>query len=198
MSNASMSSVARAGATRPQDRRALLIGATVLVVAIGYARLVRPAMNDLAHQRQTLGEQKALLARERSLLAVAPTLPRARSDAARALVAENTRLFSGDSVAATGALTNFVTDVAAATGVRLTTVEGRTPHSERGVTRLAVDVRGEGSWRQVLAFIHALEATARLVDVTSVRIERGARGGPLGGELVSVAATLSGYARSAP
>ena len=78
------------------------------------------------------------------------------------------------------------------------TVEGRTPHSERGVTRLSVDIRGEGSWRQVLAFVHALESTARLVDVASVRIERGARGGPLGGELISLAATLNGYARSAP
>jgi hypothetical protein len=50
----------------------------------------------------------------------------------------------------------------------------------------------------VLAFVHHLEASSQLVDVSSIRIERGPRGGPLGGETVNFAATLTGYARSAP
>lgn len=198
MSDSSGVSPARTGALRAQDRRALLVGGVVLGALFGFVRIVRPAMDSLAHQRQVLAEQAALLARERSLLAVAPALSRAQGDVSRALAAEATRLFDGDSVAATGALSGFVADVAAATDFRLITVEGRPPRSARGVTRLSVDVRGEGSWRAALTFVRALESTARLVDVTTVRIERGARGGPLGGELVSVSATLNGYGRSAP
>ena len=186
------------GGLRPQDRRALTVGAIVLLALFGYARVVRPAVDELARRRESLAEQKALLARERSLLAVASMLPEVRRGVQRSLAAERTRLFTGDSVAATGDLSSFVTDVAAATGVHLTTVEGRAPRSARGVTQLALDVRGDGSWRQVLAFVRALESSARLVDLTSVRIERGVRGGPLGGALVSVSATVAAYTRGAP
>ena len=187
-----------AGGLRPQDRRALVIGFIVLTAMSGYTLVIRPTIDDLARHRDMLAEQKGLLARERSLLAVAPTLPRARNAVTQTLVSEQLRLFSGDSVAATAALTSFVTDVASATGVRLTTLDARPPRSARGVTRLAADLRGEGSWRQVLAFVRALESSARLVDLAAVRIERGARGGPLGGALVSVSASVAGYSRSAP
>jgi hypothetical protein len=50
----------------------------------------------------------------------------------------------------------------------------------------------------MLAFLRVLESSARLLDLTSVRIERGARGGPLGGDLVSLSATVAGYAKGAP
>ena len=192
------SSTTTARGLRPQDRRALVLGAAALAAMFSYARLVRPAIDDLAHRRSSLIEQQSLLARERALLAVAPALPRAANAVQRTIVAETPRLFAGDSVAATAALTAFVTDVASATGVHLTTLDGRPPRSARGITRLSADLRGEGSWRQVLAFIRALESSARLVDLSAVRIERGARGGPLGGDLVSISASVVGYGRGAP
>jgi type II secretory pathway component PulM len=183
---------------RPQDRRALTVGAIVLLALFAYSRAIRPAFADLSRQRASLAEQKALLARERSLLAVASKLPNARRVAQRSLAAERPRLFTGDSVAATGELSSFVTGVAGATGVHLTTVDGHAPRTARGVTQLALEVRGDGTWRQMLAFVRALESSARLVDLTNVRIERGVRGGPLGGALVSVSATVAGYARGTP
>ena len=182
---------------RPQDRRALIIGGIALAVLLGYSRLVKPALDGLARERRTLTEQGALLAREHALVALAPTLPRLQQEARKALTVEQTRLFAGDSVAATAELTSYVGQVATVTGVHLTTIEGRAPSASRGVTRLLVDVRGEGSWRQVLAFAHALEAAAPFVDIASIRIERGARGGPLGGDLVFLSATLAGYGRGA-
>jgi type II secretory pathway component PulM len=182
---------------RRQDRRALFVGAIALVALLGYSRVARPALETMRAEQRTLGEQEALLARERSLVAAAPALPRARQDVNRALAAEATRLFAGDSVAATAELSAYVSQIASAAGVHLTTVDGRAPLTTRGLTRLSVDVRGEAAWNQVINFVHLLEASGQLVDVTSVRIERGPRGGPLGGAMVSVAATLAGYSRSA-
>ena len=180
---------------RAQDRRALIVGAVALVVLVGYARVARPALDRLQVEQRTLLEQEALLARERSLVAAAPALPRAQRDVSQALAAEAPRLFAGDSVAATAELSAYASQLASAAGVHLTTVDGRTPVTTRALTRLSVDVRGEASWKQVLNFVHLLETSGQLVDVTSVRIERGPRGGPLGGEMVSVAATLAGYSR---
>ncbi len=180
---------------RAQDRRALIVGAVALVVLVGYSRVARPALDRLQVEQRTLLEQEALLARERSLVAAAPVLPRAQRDVNQALAAEAPRLFAGDSVAATAELSAYVSQLASAAGVHLTTVDGRTPVTTRAVTRLSVDVRGEASWKQVLEFVHLLETSGQLVDVTSVRIERGPRGGPLGGEMVSVAVTLAGYSR---
>lgn len=180
---------------RAQDRRALLVGAVALVVLVGYSRVARPVLDRLQVEQRTLLEQEALLARERSLVAAAPALPRAQRDVNQALAVEAPRLFAGDSVAATAELSAYVSQLASAAGVHLTTVDGRTPVTTRALTRLSVDVRGEASWKQVLNFVHLLETSGQLVDVTSVRIERGPRGGPLGGEVVSVAATLAGYSR---
>ena len=182
---------------RPQDRRALTVGAIALVLLLGYSRVLKPALERLALERRTLSEQGGLLARERALVAAAPSFPRLQKDASQILSAERARLFAGDSVAATAELTSYVAQVSTVAGVHLTTIEARTPNTERGVTRLLVDVRGEGTWRQALAFVRLLEVSAQLVDVSALRIERGVRGGPLGGDLVSISATLAGYSRGA-
>ena len=184
---------------RPQDRRALLLGGAALVLMLGYSRVARPALDTLRTRASALTEQRALLARERALLAVAPTFAARQSAADRTLAAERPRLFAGDSVGATAELTAYVADVATGTGVRLASVEARSASAERGVTRLVVDARGEATWSKALDFVARLESAEQLVDVTSVRIERGARGGPLGGaSTVSVIVTVAGYGRGAP
>ena len=185
------------GGMRPQDRRALAIGSVILGVLLGYSRIARPAFDRHMEQRRAVEEQRALLGREQALVAAAPILPRVQRDADKALAAEYARLFRGDSVAATAELSAYVSQVATESGVHLSTVDGRAPMTAHGLVRLSVDVRGEATWRQVLAFVHHLEASSQLVDVTSIRVERGPRGGPLGGETVNFAATLTGYARSA-
>ena len=186
------------GALRPGDRRAVLMGAAALVIMLGYARVAKPAFESLALDSQVLTEQQELLAREQALLAVAPRLPAARRDVDRILDGARTRVLAGDSVAATAALASYAADVATATGVHLTAVEGRPPTVERGVMRVLIEVRGEASWRQVLTFVRLLESSPQLVDVASVRVERGPRGGPLGGDSETFIATLAGYGRGAP
>ena len=183
---------------RPQDRRALLLGALALVAMLGYARVLRPAAAELAAQRQALLDERANFARERALVTSVARQPHLRDSVAARLRAEAPRLFAGDSVAAMAELTAYVTTLADATQSRLTSLEAHAPHTAQGVTTLAVDVRGEGSWRAALAFVHSLESATRLVDVQSVRFERGPRGGPLGGDQISFSATVAGYSRSAP
>lgn len=186
-------------AMRPRDRRALVMGAVALALLLGYSRIVRPALAGIRERERTLVEQRALLERERSLLATAPSLPAMQRSAERALASASPRLFAGDSVSATAELTAYVADIAGESDVRLTSVEARAPSAERGITRLLVDARGEGRWSDVLGFIAGLEGSEQLVDVTSVRIERGSRGGVTAGEAtVSVAVTIAGYSRSKP
>lgn len=182
---------------RPQDRRALVVGAIALVVLLGYSRVIKPAFTALGTERRALAEQGELLARERALIAAAPLLPKLQKDANQVLRAAESRLFAGDSVAATAELTSYVSQVASTTGVHLNSIDAGTPSTQRGVTHLQVDVRGDGSWRQVLAFVRLLEVSGQLVNVTNIRLERGARGGPLGGEQISIAATLAGFSRGA-
>jgi Tfp pilus assembly protein PilO len=183
---------------RPQDRRALVRGAAVLTVVLGYAFVVRPATAQLVAQREQLTEQQTSLARERAFVASVRRLPRARDAIISQLKAEAPRLFAGDSVAAMAQLTAYVTMMADGSQLRLTSVEAHAPRTVQGITTLAVDVRGEGSWRNALAFMNSLEAATRLVDIVTLRVERGARGGALGGDLVSIAATVAGYSASAP
>ena len=176
-----------------EDRRAIIAGAVVILLAVGYLRGVKPALAGLAERHATLAEQRALLARERALLADSAHYPEAQRAVSRALAAESSRLFAGDSVAAIAELTSFTAGVATSNGIHLTTMEGRPAKNEHGVMQLSVDIRGEGTWRQVLLFVRALESSSHLVNVPSVRIERGPRGGPLGGAMVSVAATVTGF-----
>ena len=183
------------GVVRPQDRRALVTGAVVLALLLGYSRIARPALENVGHSRRALADQQALLVRELALVAAAPRLPQAQREVKQVLAAESSRLFLGDSVAATAELSAYVSEIAAAAGVHLTTVDGRTPVTTRALTRLSVDIRGEASWRQALNFLHVLETSGQLVDLVNVRIERGPRGGPLGGDMVSLGATLAGYSR---
>lgn len=195
MSESTMRASGPLASLRPQDRRALMTGAVLLAVLLGYSRVAKPAYENLHTSRRELTDQKALLVRERALVAAAPSLPKSQRAVKQALAAESSRLFLGDSVAATAELSAYVSQIATAAGVHLTTVDGRTPVTTRALTRLSVDIRGEASWRQVLNFLHVLETSGQLVDLVNVRIERGPRGGPLGGDMVSLGATLAGYSR---
>jgi Type II secretion system (T2SS), protein M subtype b len=182
---------------RPQDRRALLLGGIALAFMLGWTRVVRPGVAQLRERERAVATQRDLLARERALLVVAPKLSGLQRATDRTIAAESPRLFAGDSVGATAELTAYVADVASESDVRLTSVEARAPSTERGVLRLLVDARGEGSWSDVLGFVKALESSEQLADVESVRIERGPRGNPAGGAAVTVTVTVAGYGRGA-
>lgn len=178
---------------RARDRRALVVGAAALALLLAWARIVQPGLARLASDRRALAEQQALLERERALVALAPTLPALGAEARRSLAAEQPRLIAGDSVSASAALTSYVAQVATAAGVHLTAIEARAPDGSQGVMQLSADVRGEGRWRELLGFVRLLEVSGQLVDVSTIRLERGPRGGPLGGDLVSLSATIIAY-----
>ncbi len=181
-----------------KDRRALVVGALAVAGMLGYAKLLRPLLAETAMRTSALAEQSALVVRERALVANAASLPREREALRQAMAASRDRLFPGDSVAAVAALATYVSDVARATGARLTTVEARSVARSGGLATLAVELRGEATWRQAVAFVRALESAGPLVDVRELRLEAGARGGPLGGDLVSITGVVAGYGVAAP
>ena len=179
-----------------RDRRALVVGVAAVALMLGWTRVARPAVAGLRTRAAEVAAQRDLLARERALVAVAPRLPALQREAERVVAAETPRLFAGDSVGASAELTGYVADVAGESGVRLTSIEARAPSTDRGVLRLLVDARGEGSWSDVLGFVAALESSEQLADVRRVRIERGPRGGATGGApVVSLSLTVAGYGR---
>jgi hypothetical protein len=178
----------------PSDRRALIVGAIAVGVMLSYTWIARPVVIGILARREVLTQQRGLLSREKALLATAPALPAARRIATRRLKETGTRLLTGDSVAATSALASVVADIAAATGVRVVSVEGRPPVSRAGLTTVLVELRGEARWDQVLGFIRTLEGTGTLIDVASLRIERGLPGSGL----VNLTASLAGVAMEQP
>lgn len=177
-----------------RNRRAVVLGALILAAAIAFTQILRPMYGAYLQARNTLVDQRILLGRERALVDASTRLPTTQREIERVMAGEQARLFEGDSVSATAALTEFTADVARATGVKLFTLETRPPRTDSAVTRLSIDLRGEGRWPDVLAFTRVLESSARLVHISSIRIERGARGGPLGGTLVSISATFTAFA----
>ncbi|MEO5814683.1 MAG: GspMb/PilO family protein [Gemmatimonadaceae bacterium] len=181
-----------------RDQRTLVIGALAVVAMLGYAKLWRPMVAETSARMATLGQQSSLVQRERELLAGMSTLPRERETLRRAMQESRDRLFNGDSIAAVAALATYVSDVARATGTRLGSVEARPVSHVGGLTTLAVELHGEATWRQAVGFIRALESAGPLIDVRELRLETGARGGPLGGDLVSITGTVSGYSAGAP
>jgi hypothetical protein len=198
MTGTRLAALAPSLALRPRDRRALIIGGVALALMLGWTRVVRPMFSQLRERERAVSTQRDLLARERALLAAAPSLPALQRAADRTIAAAAPRLFAGDSVGATAELTAYLADVAGESDVRLASVEARAPSTERRVMRLLVDARGEGAWSDVLGFVAALESSEQLADVRSVRIERGPRGGTAAGAPVSVVVTVAGYGRGAP
>jgi len=177
-----------------EDRRALLLGALIVAALGAYAVIGRPWYARLQSSRAELSQQLALLVREQALLESRSALPRLQRQVSQAVGAERPRLLNGDSVTATASLASFVDDIAVANGVHVSSLDGRAPLSAPGLTTVSVELRGESRWSQALGFVHTLESTGPLINVSSVRIERGARGGPLAGDLVTISATLSGIA----
>lgn len=179
------------------DRRALMIGVVSVALLLGYAHVLRPAIGSLREQRRALDDARSVLAREQGLVAAAPRLPDAQRNAQRALAQATARMLEGDSVRATAELSELVGRLAKGAGVRVGSAEGRAPVRSHGLVRLAVEVRGEASWGQLLAFIHSLESARQLLDVNAVRVERGAQGaGSIPGAAVSYSAVIAGYARA--
>ena len=185
------------GSMSARDRRALLLGAVILLPALLFVWGVRPLLATLRNNRDLLVSEQGTLAREMAALDAARANPDLHRVADSAMRAVAPRLFQGrDSVMATAELVSHLSRVAADHDVWLQNAVTR-PSSvdEGGVRRLRVEIRAESDLQGVLSFLTALEHGDKLVRVERVDIARVlALNTDDGIEPVTVAATIVGFA----
>lgn len=187
----------RWGTMSARERRAILIGAGVVLAgfALIWGRMYRDALSS---ERDELATERATLARERVAVATARHNPQLQRIADSAMRAMRPRLFEGkDDVMASAELASYVGDVARRARVWLQDAGTRpaTPAAE-GIRTLRVEIRAESDLQGTLLFLQGLERGDKLVRIDRLDISHAARSDEKDAEVLSIAATISGFAAS--
>jgi hypothetical protein len=179
-----------------RDRRAVLLGAFVLLPALLFIWGVRPYLNALSDARDQLATERATLARERAAIATAREHPQLQHVADSAMRAMRPRLFEGkDDVMASAELSSYVGEVANHARLWLQDASTRPAvAAAEGVRTLRVEIRGESDLLGIMNFLQGLERGEKLVRVDRLDISRTQRGEDETIETLTIAATISGFA----
>jgi hypothetical protein len=179
-----------------RDRRAVLLGAAVLLPALAFIWGVRPYMNALDDARSELAAQRDALAREQAAVTSAKENPRLRQLADSAMQAMQPKLFSGrDDVMASALLASYVGDLAAKARVWLQDANTRPAVlGKDGVRALQVDIRGQSDLRGTMRFLQALQRGSKLIRVDKLDVSRAAGSSDDPMETLTITATISGFA----
>jgi hypothetical protein len=170
-----------------RDRRAVLLGAAILVPALLWVAVVRPYRAALEDMRERAAAEQALLARERALIAtnaVAGTTYEAERATLRLVSAANVPLAEAE-------VTTFLQELARLSRVLLQELRGVDPRISAAARRAQPDapqelrvirlsLRGESDFEGVLTFLQRIESSPLLMRVTELSIEpvrEGGRGG---------------------
>ncbi|HMA23749.1 MAG TPA: GspMb/PilO family protein, partial [Gemmatimonadaceae bacterium] len=135
---------------------------------------------------------------ERVAVATARHNPQLQRIADSAMRAMRPRLFEGkDDVMASAELASYVGDVARRARVWLQDAGTRpaTPAAE-GVRTLRVEIRAESDLQGTLLFLQGLERGDKLVRIDRLDISHAARSDEKDAEVLSITATISGFAVS--
>ena len=183
---------------RPRDRRALLWGGALLLIALGFTYVVQPYRKARTALRERVTEQHDLLARELAVLGSAQALPAALADAELALDAQRARLLPADDrLSATAALVGMVGDEARRQGVQLEAIESRSAEPVGGgVVAVRIEVRGRADLEALLRWLASLETDARLIRVDGLTIAQSNAGAVPDSndtETLLLAAMVKGY-----
>jgi hypothetical protein len=179
-----------------KDRRAIIIGAVILLPALFFIWGVRPYRAALTEARDELETARIALSREKAAVGVTGANPQAQRSADSALMMTAPRLFEGrDDAIASAQLGG----VARRSRVLMQDANTRpSTTSPEGVRTLRVEVRAETDVQGVATFLHNLEAGNKLVRVDRLEISRVAGLEDKNGfETLSIAATISGFAFAA-
>ena len=170
-----------------RDRRALVMGFRLATPALVYAFAVKPYVASVREVKNRLESQSELLTRENALVAQAPFIPRLISAARVVDSFGRQRMYSSlDAVIATDALSRDVARAFETAAVSLQHLETRESLLTRdGLRELAIDIRAEGDFEGILTALASLEANERLVRITRISIDGGAR--------LTMVATIRGY-----
>ena len=163
----------------PRDRRALALGAALLVPSLLWAFALAPYLAALNAANGRLADQRALLRRELSVLAEAKSYPSAFGVGARRLLSVAPRLTGGEDPAAAGAaVAGYVRRLGQMGGANVTRVEpGSVREAGGGLVALPVAVTGEADLEGLMTLLQLLETGPKLVHVDELKVE--ANNGPV-------------------
>jgi len=179
-----------------RDKRAVTIGALVLLpfaVFLWGARPFRAALSDARDQLET---ERATLARERAAIAAATQNPMMQHVADSLMRMMRPRLFEGkDDVMASSELSSYLGEVADRSRVWLQDA-GTRPASPtvEGIRTLHVEIRAESDISGMLLFIQNLEHGQKLVRIDRIDVSRTRKADDKDSETLSIVATVSGFA----
>jgi hypothetical protein len=179
-----------------RDRRAIAVGALVLLPFVLFLWVVRPFRSALSDARDQLETERATLARERAALATATQNPRLQHVADSVMRAMRPRLFEGkDDVMASSELAGYLGDVAERSRVWLQDA-GTRPAAPAvdGIRTLHVEIRAESDISGALLFLQNLENGEKLVRIDRLDVSRTRRADQQDSETLAIVATISGFA----
>jgi hypothetical protein len=185
------------GKMSAKDRRAVVVGVSVIVAALLLVRGIPAYRGALTDTRDRLASERDALARERAAVTAASRNPQLQHLADSAMRAATPRLFEGrDDVMASAELVTYLSGLTRQNRVLLQDAQTRpATASPSGVRTLHVDIRAESDLRGILALLQALERGGKLVRIDRIDISRNPRGmSDPGMEVLSLAASLSAFA----
>jgi hypothetical protein len=180
-----------------RDRRALRLGALVLLPALLWVWGVQPYRTALGDARAQLLAQRLELARERALLddgGRGRLLLAAVDSASRA--AEPRTFAARDDMLASAELAGYLSRTARASRVWLREADTRPAAAlPSGVRVLQVEIRAESDLEGILSFLQALERGERLVRVERLAVTRPDGGDEEddGAQALRLTATVQGF-----
>ena len=184
----------------PKDRRAIILGAVIVLPALIFIWGVRPYRTAMAETRDELETARLALSREKAAVGSQPDDPGGQKTADSALSMVGTRLFEGrDDAIASAQLAAYLGSVARKSRVLMQDANTRpSTTSPEGIRTLRVEVRAESDIQGVTTFLHNLESGTKLVRVDRLEISRvPGLEDKNGYETLSIAATIAGFAFNA-
>jgi hypothetical protein len=179
------------------DRRALFLGAVVLVPSLFFVFAVKPYRAALADVQQQLAVERDAFSRERAAVSAATQHPLMQRAADSAMQAMAPRLFAGpDDVMASAEVATYLGEIARASHVWLQDASTRPATAlDGGVRALHVEIRGESDLRGILEFVTTLERGGKFIRVQRLDISsQPGRSDQPGAETLALSASIVGYA----
>jgi type II secretory pathway component PulM len=175
----------------PRDRRALWLGAMLVLPVLAWRVLVMPLAAANATNAARAELAAGLLARERALLRDGLRLPVLLDSARRQMRAEPASLFiADDTVAAVRALVTSLRTAARAAGLTDVSVESAPLLRATGeMVEVQADVRAHGSTAALSAWLAWLEDGARVLPVDRLDLFAD------GDDRLAISARVRGFAR---
>ena len=159
------------------DRRAVMIGAVILVPSLLYVYAARPIARAIGDRRESAVQQADLLGRENAVLGLSPRFPTLRTETAQRLELELKRTIKSEAaVTANVKLADYVRQIGRAHELLVTeAAEAPGDSLTPGVMLLRLSVHGESDLQGILGFVRGIENGAMHARVANLQIEK-ARG----------------------